>query len=783
MNTHTSFTPTIRKLSLLITALLSSHSYAQQTTNKQIELITVTAQKRIQSIQDVPASISAYNGDFLEAMGVGELDMLSEIIPGLVIQEQSPNNPGFVIRGITSDSGSSQAAPRVSIYYNGADISRSRGSYFEMFDIERIEVVKGPQATLFGTAASVGALSVITNKPEEEFSAAITLGLGNFAAKQVKGYITGGNETLQARLAFSYRQRDGFIENIAGDANSQSSNATQQEDMHGIQRTAFRASLRFTPNQAITADLVLTHEENDDTGTSFKNGIYAPTGGDTSPFSFVEMSGSPYSAEIFGSDELGVQRETDDINLTVNWEISDNLLFTSVSAARRFDSLEVFDADGTQAWFLEFAEDADGEQFSQEFRLLHTNDKLTAIAGISYFTEEGSQVVPFSTEESIYLNCLGALGSGLPCINADGTVNLLTPALTGGAVAELPYSALFSNFGESDTFSVFADFTYSLTDRLELTAGLRYVTEDKTSGYSSISPDSVLAGVPLLPVVSTDGVKFEASDKFNDWLPRFNALYNLDKNTNIYGTISKGRRSEVLDVSAKTNAAGTTAIADITLVPSEIIWNYEAGVKGQALDRTITYSASIFYQDYSDFQVTQQDDAGNFFTANAGSATNVGVETEFRALLGDYFDVFANFAYIDAEIDDDSENGNLAGNRFRLQPEFTASTGIYYNQPLTDNLNMTGSLVYSYRSDIFFEPANVPISGLDISQDAISLVNAKIGMTDDLNRWSVSIYVSNLFDKVYLVDAGNTGGSFGNPTFVAGPPRFVGIEFTMAFGE
>jgi iron complex outermembrane receptor protein len=783
MNNNTSFTPVISKLTLLITTLLGTHSYAQQTPDKEIELITVTAQKRVQSIQDVPASISAYNGDFLESMGVGELDMLSEITPGLVIQEQSPNNPGFVIRGITSDSGSAQAAPRVSIYYNGADISRSRGSYFEMFDIQRIEVVKGPQATLFGTAASVGALSVITNKPEEEFSSAITLGIGNFAAKQAKGYITGGNETLQGRFAFSYRQRDGYIENIAGDANSQSANAIHQEDMHGIERTAFRASLRFTPNEAITADLTLTHEQNDDTGTSFKNGIYAPTGGDTSPFSFVEMSGSPLSAEVLGADKLGVDRETDDVNLTVNWEISDSLMFTSISAARSFDSLEVFDADGTQAWFLEFAEDAEGDQFSQEFRLLHTSDKFTTIAGISYFTEEGNQAVPFSTEESIYLNCLGALGSGLPCINADGSVNLLTPALTGGALSVLPYNALFNNFGESDTFSIFADFTYSVNDSLELTAGLRYVTEDKTSGYSSVSPNSVLAGVPLLPVVSTGGVKFEANDEFNDWLPRFNALYNLDKDTNLYATISKGRRSEVLDVSSQAGEDGVRAIADVTLVPAEIIWNYETGIKGQAQNRSITYSASIFYQDYSDFQVTQQDDAGNFFTANAGSATNIGVETELRALLGDYFDVFANVAYIDAEIDDDSENGDLAGNRFRLQPELTASTGVSYIQPLTDNLSLTGSVVYSYRSDIFFEPANAPISGLDISEEAINLVNARLGITDEINRWSVSVYVSNLFDKEYLVDAGNTGGSFGNPTFVAGPPRFIGLEFNMAFGE
>jgi outer membrane receptor protein involved in Fe transport len=783
MNNNKSFTPIISKLSIVITALLGTQSYAQQSPDKEIELITVTAQKRVQSIQDVPASISAYNGDFLESMGVGELDMLSEITPGLVIQEQSPNNPGFVIRGITSDSGSAQAAPRVSIYYNGADISRSRGSYFEMFDIQRIEVVKGPQATLFGTAASVGALSVITNKPEEEFSSAITLGLGNFSAKQAKGYITGGNETLQGRFAFSYRQRDGFINNIAGDTNSQSANSTQQEDMHGIERTAFRASLRFTPNESITGDLTITHEENDDTGTSFKNGLYAPTGGDTSPFSFVEMSGSPLSAEVLGADKLGVERETDDINLTLNWEISDSLLFTSISAARSFDSLEVFDADGTQAWFLEFAEDAEGDQFSQEFRILHTSDKLTTIAGISYFTEEGNQAVPFSTEESIYLNCLGALGSGLPCINADGSVNLLTPALTNGVASVLPYSALFSNFGESDTLSVFADFTYSVNDNLELTAGIRYVTEDKTSGYSSVAPNSVLSGGPLLPVVSTDGVKFEAKEDFNDWLPRFNLLYNLDKDTNLYATISKGRRSEVLDVNSQAGENGVGVIAAVTLVPAEIIWNYETGIKGQALDRKITYSASIFYQDYSDFQVTQQDDAGNFFTANAGSATNIGVETELKALLGDYFDVFANLAYIDAEIDDDSENGNLAGNRFRLQPELTSSIGISYNQPLTGNLSLTGSVVYSYRSDIFFEPANAPISGLDISEDAINLVNARVGITDEENRWSVSLFASNLFDKEYLVDAGNTGGSFGNPTFVAGPPRFVGVEFNMAFGQ
>lgn len=753
-----------------------------QSLEQEIEQITVTAQKRVQSIQDVPASISAYNGDFLESIGIAELDVLSEITPGLVIQEQSPNNPGFVIRGITSDSGSSQASPRVSIYYNGVDISRSRGSYFELFDIERVEVVKGPQATLFGTAASVGALSVITNKPEEEFNSAITLGLGNFSAMNAQGFVTGGNSTIQGRFAFSYRERDGFIDNIAGDDNSQNPNGIVQDDMHGIERTAFRASVRYTPNDQLTADLVFTHEENQDTGTSFKNGLFAPTGGDTSPFTFVEMSGSPLSEQALGAEKLGVDRETDDINLTIDWSISDALNFTSITATRTFDSLEIFDADGTQAWFLEFAEDAEGDQFSQEFRLLHTSENLTSIYGLTYFSEEGSQAVPFSTEESIYLNCLGFLGSGLPCINADGSVNLLTPIVTQGAAQVLPYQALFSNFGETDSISVFADFTYELNQKTELTAGLRYVSEDKTSGYSSVSPNSVLSGGPLLPVVSTGGELLEASDDFDDWLPRFNLLYKFDKNTNLFATVSKGRRSEVVDVSSQTDGEGG-AIADVTLVPAEIIWNYEAGIKGQTLGRKLTYSASVYYQDYSDFQVTQQDDAGNFFVANAGSATNIGFEGEIRALLGDYFDVFANVAYIDAEIDDDSENGNLAGNRFRLQPEYTASAGFFYNQPLSDSLNLVGSLVYSYRSDIFFEPDNAPISGIDISEDAISLVSAKLGVAGSDDTWLLSVFASNLFDDEYLVDAGNTGGSFGNPTFVAGPPRFVGVEFSMSFGN
>lgn len=769
----------LTKLSVAMICVTSTNSFADQTINKELDEIVVVAQKRAQSIQDVPVTISAYDGDFLESLGIGELDTLSEITPGLVIQEQSPNNPGFVIRGITSDSGSSQSSPRVSIYYNGADVSRSRGSYFELFDVEGIEVVKGPQATLFGTAASVGAISVATRKPEKDFSAQLKASVGNYSAKGVSGFVTGGNDLMQGRVAFTYRERDGFIKNIAGDSNSQNPAGFKQDDMHAIERFSYRPSLRITPSDDVTIDLVYTYEKNDDSGTSFKNGLYAPTGGDTSPYSFVEMPGSPYAESVFGKKDLGVERTVNDLNLTVNWDVSNDLTITSITAGRNFDSLEVFDADGTQAWFLEFAEAAEGDQFSQELRAVYTQNKFTSIFGVSYFEEDGSQRIPFSTEESIFLNCLGVLGSGVPCINNDGSVNILTPVLTGGVVNELPYSLEFTNYGENKAYSAFADVTYAATEALELTAGLRYIKEEKRSGYSSAAPNSVLTQAPLF-TVDTNGETFYGDADYDDWLPRFNALYIINPTTNMYATISKGRRSEVLEVSSANDEQGSVE-ASISEVPAEIIWNYETGIKGKALDGRLDYSVAVFYQDYSNFQVTLQDDEGVAFSADAGSATNVGAEAEVRALINNEFEVFANAAYLDAEIDDDSNNGNLAGNKFRLQPEWTFSTGLFYSTELSNSLNLTSSLIYSYRSEVYFEPANAPISGLDISQPGLGLVSARLGIASD-DDWAVSVFASNLLDKEYLVDAGNTGGGFGNPTFVAGAPRFVGIELTLGFG-
>ncbi|MFC3052099.1 TonB-dependent receptor [Kordiimonas pumila] len=744
-----------------------------------IEEVIVTTQKRAQNIRTVPLSVTSYDGDFLSKLNMEEFDRVSDITPGLIIQEQSPNNPAFVIRGITSDNGSPQIAPRVSIYLNGVDVSRSRGSHFELFDIDRIEVVKGPQATLFGTAAAIGAVAVITKKPQKEFAGELTLGYGNYNSMEAKGFVTGGHTKLQGRLAFSYRKRDGYIENIAGDIGSQSAGGIVQPDLNGLERFAVRSSLRFIPNTDLTVDLVLNYEKDADTGTSFKSGTFAPTDGTTSPFSFAELAGGgPLSADVLGNDKLGIDRALYDANLTVVWSLSDIWTLTSITGYREFDSLEVFDADGSQAIYAEFAEDATGNQFSQELRANYAHEKLNAFFGVNYFNENGRVEVPFLTEEGTFLQCAAGIIPDLPCVAPSGAVGSITAAQN---LPSIYYASKFGNTGNFHIYSAFADATVEATDRLSLTAGVRYIYETRESGGFATLPASILTGAPLIDFgyVDTAGSTVSEKDNFDAILPRFNARYAINDTINLYASVSKGRRSNVIEVTS-TAGPNNTPVANAAYVPAEITWNYETGFKGRFMDGRLDLAASLFYQTYDNFQVTIRQ-AGITRQANAGTARNIGAEGEFRASISKHFELFGTAAYIDAGIDDKAENGIFAGNRFRLQPEWSTALGGLWTIPITSAIKVTGNVTWTYRSSVFFEIENQPVAGVDISEGAVHLVNANIALADSEDRWALSFYVTNLFNKDYIIDAGNIGGLFGSPTLIAGPPRFVGVQVSTRF--
>ncbi len=760
---------------LVSTLIFSANALAQDgivpdSEENSSDTIVVTAQKFEQKLVDVPITISAVTGDRIRELGVSDLDELSAYVPGLNIQEQSANNPGVVIRGITSDSGSAQQGPRVTLYYNGVDISRSRGSYQAIYDLERVEVIKGPQATLFGTASAVGAISLVSARPQPGVSGMVTGGIGNFGQTLLGGFLNSGDDKIAARIAFEWRTRDGYVENLA---------PSQQEELYAQDQLGLRGSIRWKPSDRVTVDLIGTYDRQRNGGTPFVSGTYATSAGPANPFGKANLGGSPLSASVLGNSQLGLNRDVYDANLTIAAELTDEITFTTVNGYREFDSREVFDADGSAAWYLEFAENAKGWQASHEGRFSYQSSTLRASAGWNVFKEDSTQAVPFSSEEGTFLQCAANIILGLGCVNSAGVVTAAqaTALATNGAFTQVPYSSEFINGGINTAYSVFADATWIPTPAIEVTVGARYVWEDRESTYFARVPRPVLnpTATSLVPgQVDTGGQTFRASGKSNAFLPRFNVLYRLSDQTNVFATISKGRRSPVVQLNAA--RVNGTPQANLQNVPEETVWNYEVGLKGAT--GPVSGSIGVYYQKYDGFQVSVQQGNGTTITQSAGTASNFGVEAELAIKASDWLRLFGNVGYIDGGIDKNTTFApTFSGARFRLQPEWQAAGGFTIDAPVADGVRVFMTPTVTYRSKIFFELPNRDL----LSQKAVTLVNVRGGVSFADGRYEISAFMRNVTDKDYLLDAGNTGGAFGIPTFIPAEPRFFGAALTARF--
>ncbi len=733
-----------------------------------LQVVVVTAQKREENIRDVPITISATSGERMRELGVSDLDELAFYIPGLNVQEQSANNPGIVIRGITSDSGSAQQAARVTLYYNGVDISRSRGSYQDIYDMERIEVIKGPQATLFGTASAIGAISLISARPKSGFSGAIEAGLGNHGQQLLAGHLNAGDETLATRIAFAWKQRQGYVENLA----------PNQDDLNGQDQLGMRGSIRYTPSDDTTIDAIVTWDRQRNPGTAFVSKALPTAAGPGDPFGKAFLGGSPLSATVLGKTKLGLDRDVYDVNLTINHSLSERWSLTTVNGYRRFDSLETFDADGSAAWYLEFAEIARGTQGSHETRFAYSSDTLRASAGWNLFREYGVQNVPFTSEEGIFLQCVARLVPNLPCVASNGTVAAAgaTALLTRGLATSLPYRSVFENQGNNDSYSVFADATWSPNAKWDLTAGVRLLGEKRRSGYyAEVARSVITGGASLIPgQVDTGRQVFRDEDSFSAVLPRFNALYRLNSEVNVFATVSKGRRSPTVQLGARATPTGPAP--SFTPVAEENVWNYEIGLKGG--NNVVSGSIGVYYQKYDDFQVSIVREDGVIVTASAGSASNLGTEAEIQVRPTNWFNFFANVGYIDGGIDDKPGIApNFRGARFRLQPEVQSAAGFTIESTLGNGMRLFATPSVTYRGKIFFEVPNNPA----ISQEAVTLVNLRAGVAFAGDKWEIVAYARNLLDENYLLDAGNTGGAFGIPTFIPAEPRLYGLQVSTRF--
>lgn len=750
--------------------------------------LIVTAQKRSQLVQEVPIAMTTYDGSFLSETNIFEFDALSDYVPGLQVQIQSVNNPGFVIRGITSDNGDARIEPRVSVFQDGVSISKSRGSVVELYDMERVEVLKGPQGTLFGRGAQIGAIHLIQEKAQNKTSAELKAGFGNYSQYLLTGHLNIPivKDKLFARVAGIINEREGFIENLSGGT------------LNGKDTKAFRTSLRYLPDRQTVVDFIFNYQLDTPPGTAFKSGTYAPAGGDTSPFTFADLE---------RGEELGLDRTVWGGTLLVNRSLTNMWDLTSITAYRTFDSYERFDADGTAAPALWIGEEAIGKQLSQEIRVNYNNlQGFSGFGGVNFFWEDGSQATPVETDErSMYAlfnpfvrgsiinnpdlsqevkDQLLAAVPALPLVNPDGT-----PTLTA-ALPDLPqflgplsgidlkpfHRESQTNFGKNYAFEIFADGTYALTDQLDVTLGLRGTYENITGAIESEDAESfgrlgfVLGNFPNNIFPPTGG-RVSHTESYLSAVGRLALDYEVSEALNMFATVSRGRRPNVIQV------LGT----EVSVLNDETVWSYEAGAKVLSSDNRLQWDINGYYYDYSDFQTQvarlTEDQGLIFETRDVGNATALGFETATQYVVARSLQFFANYGFIHARFDDTDSEGNeqsLAGNTFRLTPKHSGSLGFNFEYPLASWGKLFFRPTYNYKSKVYFEEANQP----NISQDGYGLLNVRTGIQLWRGISEVAFYMNNALDEKYLIDAGNTAEAFGIPTFIAGPPRLFGIQLS-----
>lgn len=791
--------------------------------------VIVTTQKKKQSSLEIPVAVSAVTGSVMEKLNLHQLDDVAQFTPGVQIQLQSPNNPGYVIRGVTSDDGEAYSQPRVSVFMDGVSTSRSRASAVELFDLERMEVAKGPQGTLFGRGAEIGGISIIRHKPVDNLSGELSMNYGSYNQRQVSGFINTPiiKGKLANRFAFDYDARDGFIKNEAGGR------------LNGKNALAFRNSTQWWANDDTSIGLVLDYQHDDYPGTSFHS--INPMYGNSDPYS---------TANLEAGKKLGIKRNVGGALLNIDHNINHRWSFNSITGFRAFNSKERFDADGTYLPLLLCQEKQKGTQFSQEFRFNYDDkNRFSGFVGASYFYENSSQNVnakanmqylyPVFIQKSVKAslssqidNVKGLLAQKLPAafqpmvdaalaqlmnkwfpespaVDADGKLVLqtTTPDIYGdlkstlGAVGmdldqilagmgdngltiqstlqsisakplDTAYTEQGKNYGTNQAVELYADGTLKLTKNLNFTLGIRGTYENQETGYSSSTVPCLFGSILYHP--TENGAKVTAKDSYWSWVGRAALNYMIGRN-NIYASVSRGRRPGVLYFNNDPK--------DFETLKPEIIYSYEAGVKGSLLQGRLNYDLCAYYYDWYNYQTSVFNATTNKYEYDdAGRAHSFGVEASISYSPCRYLNLFGNWSYIEGKFNEKDDNGNkqrFAGNRFRLTPKNSFAVGFDLNVPTGKNASIYFRPTYSWKSKVFFEESNEP----ELTQGAFGLLNFTAGyrMQPGKVYYEIGAFGKNVLDEKYVVDAGNSGRQIGFPTYVGGTRSVVGVMFKIGF--
>ena len=747
------------RLTPLVIGIGAAIAATTPTFAQQLEEVIVTAQFRSQSVQDVPIAITVLSEDAIEKASIFDATGIANNSPGLAYGEFSPGQAKYSMRGVGSSDDGAGLDNSVSLFLDGVYVGRGAGINFDLFDLERIEVLKGPQGALFGRNTIGGAISVVTQDPSDEFGGKASITAGNKGIARVQALVTGPlSEGLAGKLVVNHRQHDGFVKNVVTGTDNH-----QDED-----QTSVRGQLQWERDNSVwkvTADHLT-----DDRGDAGRLPVANRIGRGTPVENSQSLGGGPFktTAPIDGFTD----REISGISLDGEIGISNGKLisitgFRAVESSWEMPSVGVslsFGGDGPGVFGLDVVDDIDEEidTFSQEFRFVSDFDgSVNVVGGLYYFTEDTDRTEQFRLDRN---------------------------TVAGGQVT---VGNEFTNTANKTTsFAAYGQAQWTINDKWTALLGARATKDEKeysaqavncalgeaanaAAGFANFAPCQGVGGSVRI-VAETFAV--EAEDSWDDFSPMLSFQYAANENIMLFATASTGFKSGGFAGSQGVRSAATNP------VDPESVKNLELGFKGDFLDNTLRLNATVYKMDYSDIQVvsfgpTPGSAFGTFQTLNAGEADISGIEIDFDWRITDQFSLSGNYAYLDTEVNDLFINGiDNSGARLSQSPENSYNLIADYVMPLGSD---GGELNFNAQFTHVDEQTNTTTAESIINKsDEKDLLSASINWKSADEKYGVSVWGRNLTEEEYIAHTYTVGpGVIG----IWGAPRTMGVTGTVNF--
>lgn len=759
----------------------------------ELEAVEVTARRRPEMAADVPLPITTVSGETLKTRATEGMGQLYTQIPNAQFFNPTYRGASFGIRGLGNSLATEGLESAVGVFIDGVYRARPGALTAALFDIERIEVLRGPQGTMFGRNTSAGALSITTAQPSFEPGGWLRLSYGNYDYGQVQAMVTGPvSETVALRLTTSAARRDGFIENT----NPQS---RASRDLNGYNDISLRGQMLWVPDDRFSLRVIVDHSEQDahcctqllshpittqPDGSPFPNGYYermARVGYDPGPMDYTRRQ-----SDIDG--DQNTQMSEDGISAEALWELGDHIL-TAITAWRRWRYEPDLDSDYTGSdGVRQFGTAVDQEQFSQEIRLASRGgETIDYLVGAYYFHQKS---------DSLQTIELGA-DAGPTLANFTGIAPIDQLILFPQA------SQLFDGFTDyqeahprTDSLAGFGQVTWNIDERFALTGGLRYTAEWREGDFRAwqTGGGSILGlGIDALDDLVRQSFfkpgSFSEKTSENNLSGLFSASWRLTEDLLAYALVATGYKAGGINFASVSDGVSRT-------VQPEMTTSYELGLKAGLFDRRLQVNTALYWMIVDGYQSSLIDRTTfTTYLGNVGRLRARGVEIELEALPLDGLRLTGSVSYNDTKIlsYDDAPcppeqvvpagqlcTANLAGRRLRAAPLWTAFVSADYARALgtwagEDLIGFVGAS-YAYRSSYNTDP-----SSRETIVPAFGLADARLGLGTADERWRASLWVRNLFDENYFTAAAGLPYNVGAVVVVPGDPRTFGLTVEYRF--